>query len=99
MGVTGPVLRASGVQWDIRKAMPYAAYDQYEFSIPTGKNGDTYDRYLVRLEEMRQSRKSCLRAIGNIPARPVLGKIGKVRDAPPGEVYHQVEAAKGALGT
>ena len=78
MGVTGPVLRASGVAWDIRKAMPYAAYDQYEFSIPTGKNGDTYDRYLVRLEEMRQSRKICLQAIENIPAGPILGKVGKV---------------------
>ena len=98
MGVTGPVLRASGVQWDIRKAMPYAAYDQYEFSIPTGKNGDTYDRYLVRLEEMRQSRKICLQAIENIPAGPILGKVGKVLKPPPGEVYHSIEAPKGELG-
>src|SRR5207237_9983340 len=55
-GVTGPVLRASGVKWDIRKAAPYAAYDQYKFEIPVGTTGDTYDRYLVRMEEMRQSR-------------------------------------------
>src|SRR5437879_6840260 len=54
LGVTGPVLRASGVKWDIRKAMPYAAYDQYKFEIPTGRNGDSYERYLVRVEEMRQ---------------------------------------------
>ena len=98
MGVTGPVLRASGVQWDLRKAIPYAAYDQYEFSIPTGKNGDTYDRYLVRLEEMRQSRKICLQAIANIPAGPILGKVGKVLKPPPGEVYHSIEAPKGELG-
>ncbi len=98
MGVTGPVLRASGVQWDIRKAMPYAAYDQYEFSIPTGKNGDTYDRYLVRLEEMRQSRKICLQAIENIPPGPIMGKVGKVLKPPPGEVYHSIEAPKGELG-
>ena len=98
MGVTGPVLRASGVQWDIRKAMPYAAYDQYEFSIPTGKSGDTYDRYLVRLEEMRQSRKICLQAIEKIPAGPILGKVGKVLKPPPGEVYHSIEAPKGELG-
>ena len=98
MGVTGPVLRASGVQWDIRKAMPYAAYDQYEFSIPTGKNGDTYDRYLVRMEEMRQSRKICLQGIENIPAGPILGKVGKVLKPPPGEVYHSIEAPKGELG-
>jgi len=98
MGVTGPVLRASGVQWDIRKAAPYAAYDQYSFIVPTGKNGDTYDRYLVRMEEMRQSRLICLQAIENIPAGPILGKVGKVLKPPPGEVYHAIEAPKGELG-
>jgi NADH-quinone oxidoreductase subunit D len=98
MGVTGPVLRASGVEWDLRKAQPYAAYDQYQFKIPTGKNGDTYDRYLVRLEEMRQSRLICLQAIENIPSGPILGKVGKVLKPPPGEVYHSVEAPKGELG-
>ena len=98
MGVTGPVLRASGVQWDIRKAMPYAAYAQYEFDVPVGKNGDTYDRYLVRMEEMRQSVRICLQAIQNIPAGPILGKVGKVMKPPVGEVYHAIEAPKGELG-
>jgi NADH-quinone oxidoreductase subunit D len=98
IGATGPVIRASGVKWDIRKAMPYAAYDQFEFDIPTGKNGDTYDRYLVRMEEMRQSRKICLQAIEKIPAGPILGKVGKVLKPPPGEVYHSIEAPKGELG-
>ncbi|MGH9705047.1 MAG: NADH-quinone oxidoreductase subunit D [Candidatus Acidiferrales bacterium] len=98
LGVTGPVLRASGVQWDIRKAMPYAAYDQYKFEIPTGKNGDTYDRYLVRMEEMRQSRLICLQAIENIPNGPIMARIGKVLKPPPGEVYHAIEAPKGELG-
>ncbi len=98
LGVSGPVLRASGVQWDIRKAMPYAAYDQYKFEIPTGKNGDTYDRYLVRMEEMRQSRLICLQAIENIPAGPIMARIGKVLKPPPGEVYHAIEAPKGELG-
>src|SRR5579864_8722155 len=55
LGVTGPVLRASGVRWDIRKAQPYAAYSDFQFEIPIGQNGDTYDRYLVRMAEMRQS--------------------------------------------
>jgi NADH-quinone oxidoreductase subunit D len=98
LGVTGPVLRASGVKWDIRKAMPYAAYDQYKFEIPTGRNGDTYDRYLVRVEEMRQSRLICLQAIQNIPAGPIMARIGKVLKPPVGEVYHSIEAPKGELG-
>ena len=98
LGATGPVLRASGVKWDIRKAMPYAAYDQYKFEIPTGKAGDTYDRYLVRVEEMRQSRLICLQAIENIPSGPIMARVGKVLKPPPGEVYHAIEAPKGELG-
>jgi NADH-quinone oxidoreductase subunit D len=98
IGATGPVIRASGVEWDIRKAAPYAAYDQYKFDIPTGKNGDTYDRYLVRMEEMRQSSRICLQAIQNIPTGPIMARIGKVLKPPPGEVYHAIEAPKGELG-
>jgi NADH-quinone oxidoreductase subunit D len=98
LGVTGPVLRASGVKWDIRKAMPYAAYDQYKFEIPIGQAGDTFDRYIVRLEEMRQSRLICLQAIENIPSGPIMARIGKVLKPPPGEVYHAIEAPKGELG-
>jgi NADH-quinone oxidoreductase subunit D len=98
MAVTGPVLRASGVKWDLRKAQPYAAYDQYEFEIPTRTTGDTYDRYLVRMEEMRQSRRICLQAIENIPTGPIMARIGKVLKPPPGEVYHSIEAPKGELG-
>ena len=98
LGATGPVIRASGVKWDIRKAMPYAAYDQFEFDIPTGTTGDTYDRYLVRMEEMRQSRRICLQAVDNIPTGPIMAKVGKVLKPPPGEVYHAIEAPKGELG-
>ena len=98
MGASGPVLRASGVQWDLRKAMPYAAYDQYKFEIPVGTRGDTYDRYLVRIEEMRQSRLICLQAIENIPAGPIMARVGKVLKPPPGEVYHSIESPKGILG-
>jgi NADH-quinone oxidoreductase subunit D len=98
MGVSGPVLRASGVKWDIRKAMPYAAYDQYEFEIPTRPNGDTYDRYLVRMEEMRQSLRICEQAVAKIPEGPIMARIGKVLKPPPGEVYHSIEAPKGEIG-
>jgi NADH-quinone oxidoreductase subunit D len=98
LGVSGPVLRASGVNWDIRKAMPYAAYDRYQFEVPIAQSGDTYDRYIVRMEEMRQSRLICLQAIENIPAGPIMARIGKVLKPPPGEVYHSIEAPKGELG-
>ena len=98
LGVSGPVLRASGVKWDLRKAMPYAAYDQYKFEIPVGTRGDTYDRYMVRLEEMRQSRLICLQAIENIPVGPIMARVGKVLKPPAGEVYHAIEAPKGILG-
>jgi NADH-quinone oxidoreductase subunit D len=98
LGASGPVLRASGVKWDLRKAMPYAAYDQYKFEIPIGTNGDTYDRYMVRIEEMRQSRLICLQAIENIPAGPIMARVGKVLKPPAGEVYHAIEGPKGILG-
>ena len=98
LGASGPVLRASGVRWDLRKTQPYAAYEQYQFDIPTGTNGDTYDRYMVRMEEMRQSRLICLQAIEKIPDGPILGKVGKVLKPAAGEVYHSIEAPKGILG-
>jgi NADH-quinone oxidoreductase subunit D len=98
LGASGPVLRASGVKWDLRKATPYAAYDQYKFEIPIGTNGDTYDRYMVRIEEMRQSRLICLQAIENIPAGPIMARVGKVLKPPAGEVYHAIEGPKGILG-
>ena len=98
LGASGPILRASGVKWDLRKAQPYAAYDQYKFEIPVGTNGDTYDRYMVRMEEMRQSRLICLQAIESIPEGAILGKVGKVLKPPAGEIYHSIEAPKGILG-
>jgi NADH-quinone oxidoreductase subunit D len=97
-GVTGPVLRASGVKWDLRKAQPYAAYSEMDFEIPTGENGDTYDRYLVRIAEMRQSVRICRQAVEKIPEGPIMAKIPKVLKPPVGEIYHSIEAPKGELG-
>jgi NADH-quinone oxidoreductase subunit D len=98
LGATGPVLRGSGVQWDLRKAQPYAAYDKFDFDIPIGKNGDTYDRYLVRIEEMRQSVRILRQAASGIPEGPITAKVPKVLRPPAGEVYHSIEAPKGELG-
>jgi NADH-quinone oxidoreductase subunit D len=71
-GVTGPVLRASGVSYDVRKAYPYSSYEDFDFEIPLGKKGDVYDRYLVRLLEMRQSNRIVKQAMENLPAGPVM---------------------------
>jgi NADH-quinone oxidoreductase subunit D len=98
LGVTGPVLRASGVKWDIRKALPYAAYPDFDFEIPVGANGDTYDRYLVRMQEMRQSLRILRQAVEGIPEGPIMAKVPKVMKPPAGEVYHSIEAPKGELG-
>jgi NADH-quinone oxidoreductase subunit D len=98
LGVTGPVLRASGVKWDLRKAQPYCGYQEFDFEIPTGQNGDTYDRYLVRMMEMRQSLRILRQAVDRIPDGPIMAKIPKVLKPPAGEVYHSIEAPKGELG-
>ncbi len=98
LGVTGPVLRASGVKWDLRKAQPYASYKDFEFEIPTGQNGDTYDRYLVRVAEMRQSIRIIRQAVAAIPEGPIMARIPKVLKPPVGEIYHSIEAPKGELG-
>jgi NADH-quinone oxidoreductase subunit D len=98
LGVTGPVLRGSGVKWDIRKVQPYEAYDQVEFEVPTGEYGDTYDRYLVRIQEMRQSVRIIRQCVERLAPGPIIGKVGKVIKPPVGEVYHSIEAPKGELG-
>ncbi len=97
-GVTGPVLRAAGVKWDIRKALPYSGYEKYDFDVPTAENGDTYDRYLVRIAEMRQSVRIIRQGVENLPSGPIKGKVAKVLKPPIGEAYTSIEAPKGELG-
>ena len=98
LAATGPVLRGSGVRWDVRKAQPYEAYDKVEFEVPIGEHGDTYDRYLVRIQEMRQSVRIIRQCVERLAPGPIFGKVGKVIKPPPGEVYHSIEAPKGELG-
>ena len=98
LSLTGPLLRGSGVKYDIRKAAPYSAYSDFEFEIPIGENGDTYDRYLVRMAEMRQSALIIEQALDGLPEGPVMAKVPKVIKPPVGEVYHSIEAPKGEIG-
>ena len=98
IGLSGPALRGSGVAWDIRKSRPYAAYNEMDFEVPLGENGDTYDRYLVRMEEMRQSRRIVKQAIENLPDGPVNAKVPKLIKPPAGDYYHSIEGPKGEIG-
>ena len=97
-GVTGPMLRAAGVKWDLRKAQPYSGYEKYDFEIPTRENGDTYDRYVVRMQEMRQAARIMRQAVEDLPEGPIMGKVGKVIKPAVGEAYVSIEAPKGELG-
>lgn len=97
--VSGPLLRGSGVKWDLRKEMPYEAYGEVEFDVPVGKNGDTYDRYLVRMEEMRQANRIVIQCLDKLPEGPVMAKRPRVLKAgKDAEVYHGIEGPKGEIG-
>jgi NADH-quinone oxidoreductase subunit D len=91
-GVTGPMLRASGVKWDLRKDRPYSGYEQYDFEIPTRTEGDVYARYLVRLEEMRQSLRIVEQALDKLPMGPVRSSNNKFIPPPRSEIGTSMEA-------
>ena len=91
-GFTGPMLRASGVPWDLRKAQPYETYAEMDFDIPIGKNGDCWDRYLVRMEEMRQSLRIMKQALEKMPSGPHVVNDRKVTPPPRAEMKHSMEA-------
>jgi NADH-quinone oxidoreductase subunit D len=78
LGVTGPILRASGVDWDLRKSNPYSSYEQFQFQVPVRTEGDVYARYLVRLEEMRESTKIAHQALEGLPEGPVIADVPHV---------------------
>ena len=99
-GITGPMLRASGVNYDIRKVDKYSIYDRFQFRVPytDGNVGDCYDRFMVRMLEMRESIRILKQALDGIGDGPVLGNAPKVFKPKPAEVYGRVEAPKGELG-
>jgi NADH-quinone oxidoreductase subunit D len=91
-GVTGPMLRASGVEWDLRKARPYMGYEQYEFDVPTSPEGDTLARYVVRIAEMRESLKIVRQALDKLPSGPVRSDNRKFVPPPRSELGTSMEA-------
>lgn len=98
MSLSGPILRASGVNYDLRKARPYSVYDRFEFDVPLGKNGDCFDRYYLRILEMEQSARILRQAIEGIPEGDIQAKVPKNLKPPAGEAYAEVESSKGLFG-
>lgn len=98
-GITGPVLRATGVQWDVRRGDPYSIYDKFEFDIPVGTQGDCFDAYWIRMAEMEQSNRILKQALSSIPDGPIRAKGLPLNVKPPkGEAYGRVESTRGELG-
>ena len=99
-GVTGPMLRASGVNYDLRKVDNYGIYGRFKFRVPLGEHGDVYDRYMIRVLEMRESVEILRQALRDIPGGPILDPKSRPRGfkPKPGEAYGRIEAPKGELG-
>jgi len=99
-GVTGPMLRATGVDYDIRKVDHYGIYDRFKFRVPLGAHGDIYDRYMIRMLEIRESLGILEQALKDVPGGPVMDPKAKIRGfrPKPGEAYGRIEAPKGELG-
>jgi len=90
-GFTGPCLRATGVNYDVRKAHPYSVYDRFDFSIPLGSHGDTYDRYILRIEEIRQSHRILLQALDQMPPGPIVTDDWRYALPPKEDVFSSIE--------
>jgi NADH-quinone oxidoreductase subunit D len=99
-GITGPMLRASGVDYDLRKVDRYGIYDRFRFRVPLGDHGDVYDRYMVRILELKESLEILRQALKQIPEGPVVDPKAKLRGFRPkaGEVYGRIEGPKGEIG-
>ncbi len=98
LGLSGPVLRAAGVPLDIRRVEPYSLYDRFDFDVPVGTRGDCYERYLIRLEEIRQSLNIVEQAIRDLPGGPIMGNAPKALRPPKGDAYQRIENARGDFG-
>ena len=98
IAASGPILRASGVDWDLRRDNPYSIYDRFDFDVPVGSAGDCYDRYWVRIQEMRQSVRILEQAIAHLPEGEICADVPLLLRPPVGEVYGRIDAPKGELG-
>lgn len=96
--LSGPTLRACGVPEDVRRSEPYSVYERFDFEVPVGKNGDTYDRYILRIEEMRQSMRIIEQALEGLPDGQTMGEVPKSIRPKAGEVYVRAENPRGDLG-
>lgn len=98
LGITGPMLRATGFKWDLRKEEPYSVYDKFDFEIPVGEKGDCYETFVVRMQEMRESAKIVKQAIENLPEGEVRTRLPRIIKPPKGEAYTRIESPRGELG-
>jgi NADH-quinone oxidoreductase subunit D len=97
-GLSGPIIRASGIGYDLRRAQPYEVYDRLDFEVPVYHAGDVYDRYLVRMDEMVQSQRIIRQCLDQLPDGPTVAEMPKRLKAPAGEIYHAVESPRGEMG-
>ncbi len=99
LGAQGPVLRAAGVKWDLRRDMPYSIYDRFDFEIPVGTRGDIYDRTEIRVREIVESARIIRQAVRDIPPGPILApRVPRLPAPPPGEAYARLESPRGEIG-
>lgn len=98
LGITGPMLRASGVNYDTRRENTYSSYGDFDFAVPLGKKGDNWDRYIVRLKEITESAKIVRQAMEGIPEGEYIAKVPKVLRPPKGEIYDTTEGPRGEVG-
>lgn len=97
-GLSGANLRCTGVDWDLRKNKPYGIYDRFDFKVPVGKNGDCYDRYLLRMAEVTESLNILEQAVEQIPDGDIMGKVPRIIRPPEGEIYSAIESPRGEIG-
>ncbi len=97
-GVSGPILRASGVKFDLRKDDPYSIYDRFDFEIAVRENGDVFDRYMLRLDEIKQSIRIIEQALDGLPEGDIKAKVSMKFKPPAGEVYSRIENSRGEMG-